>query len=53
MASESTSTNILDHIVHLTPPGSVEETARQFRDLGFNVLPGGRHADGLTENALV
>ncbi|KAF9265879.1 hypothetical protein L218DRAFT_859520 [Marasmius fiardii PR-910] len=49
----SVSTKTLDHIVHLTPPGSVEETAEQFRKLGFNVLPGGRHAEGLTENALI
>ncbi|KLO15306.1 hypothetical protein SCHPADRAFT_902453 [Schizopora paradoxa] len=47
------STNIIDHIVHLTPPGSVKETIEQFASLGFNVIPGGVHADGLTENALV
>jgi hypothetical protein len=29
------STRVLDHIVHLTPPGTIEETAQQFRDLGF------------------
>ncbi|KAJ7611675.1 glyoxalase-like domain-containing protein [Roridomyces roridus] len=46
-------TSTLDHIVHLTPPGSVEETTKQFRELGFNVIPGGTHADGLTANALV
>ncbi|KAG7086425.1 hypothetical protein E1B28_002379 [Marasmius oreades] len=51
--SPSISTRTLDHIVHMTSPGSVEETAEQFRKLGFNVLPGGRHADGLTENALI
>ncbi|KAF8177618.1 glyoxalase-like domain-containing protein [Pholiota molesta] len=49
----SVNTRTLDHIVHLTPPGSVEEVSTQFRKLGFNVLPGGVHADGLTENALV
>lgn len=49
----SPSTKTLDHIVHLTPPGSVNEVSRQFRDLGFQVLPGGTHAGGLTENALV
>jgi hypothetical protein len=32
------STNILDHIVHLTPPGSMEETARQFTKLGFTYV---------------
>ncbi|EMD34335.1 hypothetical protein CERSUDRAFT_107536 [Gelatoporia subvermispora B] len=47
------STRILDHIVHLTPPGSLAETSAQFRSLGFTVAPGGTHADGLTANALV
>ncbi|KAJ7348960.1 glyoxalase-like domain-containing protein [Mycena albidolilacea] len=47
------STKTLDHIVHLTPPGTVQQTAEQFRQLGFNVLDGGVHADGLTENSLV
>ncbi|GLB35554.1 putative glyoxalase-like domain containing protein [Lyophyllum shimeji] len=51
--SDSPSTKILDHIVHLTPPGSVEATSEQFRRLGFNVIPGGTHTDGLTANALV
>ncbi|KAF8898236.1 glyoxalase-like domain-containing protein [Gymnopilus junonius] len=46
-------TRTLDHIVHLTPPGSLEETSKQWRELGFQVLPGGVHTDGLTENALV
>ncbi|KAK7035859.1 Zn(2)-C6 fungal-type domain-containing protein [Favolaschia claudopus] len=46
-------TATLDHIVHLTPPGSLQETAEQFRKLGFNVVEGGVHADGLTENSLV
>ncbi|KAG6902672.1 hypothetical protein C0995_013364 [Termitomyces sp. Mi166 len=49
----NSSTNTLDHIVHLTPPGSVEETSQQFWELGFTVIPGGTHADGLTANALV
>jgi len=31
----------------------VEEVTKQFRDLGFKVLPGGTHAGGLTANALV
>lgn len=47
------STKILDHIVHLTPPGTVELASQQFRDLGFNVIPGGMHTGGLTANALV
>ncbi|KAI0261736.1 glyoxalase-like domain-containing protein [Gloeopeniophorella convolvens] len=49
----SPSPKTLDHIVHLTPPGTVDETAEQFRRLGFHVIPGGTHADGLTANALV
>ncbi|TDL20176.1 hypothetical protein BD410DRAFT_726121 [Rickenella mellea] len=47
------STRILDHIIHLTPPGSLAETVKQFRSIGFTVVPGGTHADGLTANALV
>lgn len=34
----SISTKILDHIVHLTPPGSVEATSEQFRKLGFKYV---------------
>ncbi|KAG0706464.1 glyoxalase-like domain-containing protein [Suillus ampliporus] len=47
------STKTLDHIVHLTPPGTVNEVSWQFQDLGFHVIPGGVHAGGLTENVLV
>lgn len=72
------STRALDHIVHLTPPGSLKVTVEQWEKLGFkcvlfefinnqltlltgiisceidvSVSPGGTHADGLTENALV
>ncbi|KAJ7253371.1 glyoxalase-like domain-containing protein [Mycena haematopus] len=47
------STKTLDHIVHLTPPGTVQQTADQFRQLGFTVLNGGVHAGGLTANSLV
>ncbi|KAI0373174.1 hypothetical protein BV20DRAFT_962969 [Pilatotrama ljubarskyi] len=47
------STRILDHIVHLTPPGTLEESVAAFRKLGFKVTPGGTHADGLTANALI
>ncbi|KAF8162765.1 glyoxalase-like domain-containing protein [Crassisporium funariophilum] len=50
---QDTNTRTLDHLVHLTPPGSVETSSKQFRELGFNVLPGGTHAGGLTANALV
>ncbi|KAI0792704.1 glyoxalase-like domain-containing protein [Abortiporus biennis] len=46
-------TNTLDHIVHLSPPGSLKEISAKWKDLGFNVVQGGKHADGLTENALV
>ncbi|KAI4524927.1 hypothetical protein K525DRAFT_291365 [Schizophyllum commune Loenen D] len=44
-------TNILDHIVHLAP--NVKDATENLTKLGFNVLPGGTHADGLTENALI
>ncbi|KAF8579464.1 hypothetical protein K439DRAFT_1359495 [Ramaria rubella] len=47
------STHILDHIVHLTPPGTVAQASAAFRKLGFDVLPGGTHADGQTYNALI
>ncbi|KAI5117248.1 hypothetical protein M0805_006411 [Coniferiporia weirii] len=47
------STKTLDHIVYLTPPGFREETVKQWERLGFKVTPGGTHAGGLTENALV
>lgn len=46
-------TNVLDHIVHLTPPGTVEQASDAFRKLGFEVVPGGTHAGGVTYNALV
>ncbi|KAM5542788.1 hypothetical protein V8D89_003749 [Ganoderma adspersum] len=47
------STRILDHIVHLTPPGTLEEAVSAFKNLGFTVSPGGTHAGGKTANALV
>ena len=28
-------TNTLDHIVHLTPPGTVDQVTAQFQELGF------------------
>ncbi|PPQ82381.1 hypothetical protein CVT25_008342 [Psilocybe cyanescens] len=46
-------TSTLDHLVHLTPPGTVEKASKQFEGLGFQVLPGGTHVGGLTANALV
>ncbi|KAH9890539.1 glyoxalase-like domain-containing protein [Cubamyces lactineus] len=53
MVNDSVSTRILDHIVHLTPPGTLEESVSAFRKLGLTVTPGGTHADGKTANALV
>jgi len=47
------STKIIDHIVHITPPGTLEETTEQFRQLGFQVVPGGTHSGSFTANALV
>ncbi|THU97408.1 hypothetical protein K435DRAFT_721901, partial [Dendrothele bispora CBS 962.96] len=46
-------TNCLDHIIYLSPPGSLRNAVAEFENFGFRVLPGGQHADGLTENALV
>jgi len=31
-------TRTLDHIVHLTPPGTVEHTSKQFQQLGFRFV---------------
>ncbi|KAG9318072.1 hypothetical protein JVU11DRAFT_137 [Chiua virens] len=53
MSESIPSTKTLDHIVHLTPPGTVRQVSRQFKDLGFNVIAGGKHTGGLTENCLV
>ncbi|TCD67982.1 terpene cyclase [Steccherinum ochraceum] len=53
MVNFEPSTRIVDHIVHLTPPGQLQETTKAWQGLGFTVVPGGTHADGLTENALV
>ncbi|KIY48253.1 hypothetical protein FISHEDRAFT_73821 [Fistulina hepatica ATCC 64428] len=46
-------TNILDHMVYMGLPGKLNQTIKKFQELGFRVIPGGTHADGLTENALV
>ncbi|CUA72123.1 hypothetical protein RSOLAG22IIIB_00783 [Rhizoctonia solani] len=46
-------TNVLDHIIHLSPPGKLSEAVAHWEHLGFKVIPGGTHADGLTSNALV
>jgi hypothetical protein len=47
------SPRVLDHIIHLSPTGKLPEAIAHFTSLGFTVLPGGTHADGLTANALV
>jgi len=52
-ACEDINTSMIDHIVYLSLPGTVEDTTQKFEELGFRVLPGGVHADGLTANALV
>ncbi|KDQ18544.1 hypothetical protein BOTBODRAFT_514801 [Botryobasidium botryosum FD-172 SS1] len=44
---------ILDHIIHLSPPGQLQQGIEHFESLGFKVIPGGQHADGLTSNALI
>ncbi|PPQ80422.1 hypothetical protein CVT24_000802 [Panaeolus cyanescens] len=53
MQRNDINTHILDHLVHLSPPTTLSEVTRQFEELGFRVIPGGVHAGGLTENALV
>ncbi|KAG8727392.1 hypothetical protein FRC11_013322 [Ceratobasidium sp. 423] len=46
-------TNILDHIVHLSPPGKLSEAVTHWERLGFKVTPGGKHAGRPIYNALV
>lgn len=42
----------LDHLILLVP--SLDNPALAFlSDAGFSLLPGGAHADGLTENVLI
>lgn len=41
----------LDHLIHLVP--DLDESIALYSNLGFVVLRGGKHADGLTENALI
>ncbi|KIO22748.1 hypothetical protein M407DRAFT_216117 [Tulasnella calospora MUT 4182] len=53
MSRKEIPTNVLDHIIHLSPPGELQAGIERFERLGFKVLPGGTHADGLTSNALV
>lgn len=43
----------MDHIIHLSAPGMLRNTISEFENMGFEVLLGGKHADGLTENALI
>lgn len=40
-----------DHVVILV--SDLAEAAEDYTGLGFNVIPGGRHANGLTHNALI
>ncbi|KAG9077628.1 hypothetical protein FS749_010458 [Ceratobasidium sp. UAMH 11750] len=46
-------TNILDHIAHLSPPGKLSDGVAYWESLGFKVIPGGQHNDGLATNALI
>ncbi|KAG8737293.1 hypothetical protein FRC10_008368 [Ceratobasidium sp. 414] len=46
-------TNVLDHIVHLSPPGQLSDGVAHWESLGFKVIPGGQHVGGLSSNALV
>lgn len=41
----------LDHVVILVP--DLLAASADYRELGFNVVAGGAHGDGLTENALI
>lgn len=41
----------LDHVVLVTK--DLSAAARQFKQLGFSITPGGKHANGLTQNVLV
>ncbi|HEY0069588.1 MAG TPA: VOC family protein [Chloroflexia bacterium] len=42
---------LLDHIVILVD--DLDLASRDYADLGFSVVVGGKHADGLTQNALI
>lgn len=41
----------LDHVVVLVD--DLEQAARDYGELGFNVSPGGRHDNGVTHNAII
>ncbi|KDN46139.1 hypothetical protein K437DRAFT_262764 [Tilletiaria anomala UBC 951] len=43
----------LDHLVHKVNPGQLERAISVFSVLGFTVKRGGKHANGLTANALI
>ena len=43
----------LDHLIHKVPIGQLERAIAVFSALGFTVKRGGKHADGLTSNALI
>ena len=43
--------NRLDHLVILVR--DLDQAIREYEVLGFTVIPGGEHADGLTRNALI
>ncbi|VDB84588.1 unnamed protein product [Peniophora sp. CBMAI 1063] len=49
----SVSMRTIDHIVIRVPDGRLTEATEQFEQLGFQVIPGGKHTDGLTANVLV
>ena len=42
---------LLDHIVILVD--DLDLASRDYTDLGFSVVVGGKHADGFTQNALI
>lgn len=52
MAAPEPPTPILDHIVILVPHATLLDLPPWLTD-AFTVLPGGRHADGVTENKLI
>jgi hypothetical protein len=48
---DTVSMPLLDHIVVLVP--SLTEAISSYRAAGFTIIPGGAHAGGVTENALL
>ncbi|KZV68078.1 hypothetical protein PENSPDRAFT_582933 [Peniophora sp. CONT] len=49
----SVSTRTIDHIVIRAPDGGLSRATEEFERLGFRVIPGGKHTDGLTANILI